>query len=351
MTSPVQLPRMIVRFIWILFAPALLGILPAEALWSCFSQRRPVWHPRGCLRGAAQCNPRTDVVRTAIPPSIQASPVSVEPLAAVLRSAVAESALAQLEELAHINSRARQRRIFGETEQQVGHEVTFLHTELSHEHRALLWKIAEKADDRMPAWGHMVRRLAPRTIALRCCEAIVYSSNDGEGDSLGWHVDGSTLFTVVVALSSAGADFEGGELELKGPNELRHLVSDLQRGDSVVFRGWETHRVRQCRKGTRRVIVAEWWLGDECSGEDLRPRDTEDTITAVLGLHDGTFDLHLVLAACLLDKGDVLGAARSIADAVRIDPHNIVWPSYLSRSIIYFALMWCLFRLLFGDNN
>ena len=81
---------------------------------------------------------------------------------------------------------------------------------------------------------------------------------------------------MVVALSTAGKDFEGGELEVRIPQGRVHSVADLARGDAVVFRGWDSHRVRALRAGRRRVIVAEWWLGPECSGEEPRPPDTEE---------------------------------------------------------------------------
>ena len=51
-------------------------------------------------------------------------------------------------------------------------------------------------------------------------------------------------------------------------------VSDAKRGDVVVWRGWDAHRVRAVHSGVRRVIVAEWWEGDGADSNVERPVDS-----------------------------------------------------------------------------
>mmetsp|Transcript_108217 Transcript_108217/g.316507 ORF Transcript_108217/g.316507 Transcript_108217/m.316507 type:complete len:514 (-) Transcript_108217:57-1598(-) len=266
-------------------------------------------------------------------------------LAAVLRGAASQEELQRWEglraeaETSTNRGLVRQRRNFGESAYAGGHEVTYLHRHASEAALDGLWVLAQAALAALPA-GSAVQQALQKNVGegrptLRCLEAISYF-NEGDGDDartpaaepsdpsvLAWHHDGATLLTVAVALASAGRDYQGGELELRGPGGRRQLVADMQRGDVVAWRGWDEHRVRPVSSGRREVIVAEWWLGRPPSGEVFRPVDKEDDFNEVL-LHidPEAATLHHGLATALLERGDAALAARSLREALRRDPER-----------------------------
>ena len=239
-------------------------------------------------------------------------------MAAVLRNKVT---VEQLQTLAALAERVkaggpkhlvRQRRNFGDNATyNEGHEVTYLHEAVKEHETEMLWKLALAADATMPKWGIASKLEAPSwklqnlpTPTLRCLEAIDYFPGDhadSTEDSLGWHNDGATFYTLAIGLTTASTDFDGGELQVRAPaNGPIKTVSDLQRGDLVAWRGWDRHRVRPVTRGQRQVIVAEWWLGPSAKDERLtRPPETADIVrnTLPLGAHDsGT--LNSILARC-----------------------------------------------------
>lgn len=341
-------------------------VVPNGQAWLGFTpQGLPFLFCRRAISGNRPSVPHYQVIRTGGLTTAWASAVdltaSPEPLASVLRSRLSELELGRFEALAQAaegrpGSNARQRRNFGEVGQ-LGHEVIFLHKDLSLEDRALLWECAKDADAVMKAWGGITTRLGATLPALRCCEAISYSGLERYKDSLGWHNDGTTLFTVVVGLSSAGVDFEGGELEVQGLEQQSQLVTDLRRGDVVVFRGWDRHRVCSCRSGLRKVIVSEWWLGKECSDEEVRPRDTEETARKIVELDKTSFEAHVILAQRLLDRTAFLEAAQVVDAASRINPNSSLWERYflvvvldLAKYSLAFLIIAGLCRQLFSSG-
>lgn len=198
-----------------------------------------------------------------------------------------------------------------------GHEVTFLHLAASDAELEIFWEAARRADE---VWGG---RLASPRGRLRCLEAISYPADGGDGaeerDALGWHDDGLTVFTVVLALSDAGADFKGGDLEVVTPGRQPEVVADLRRGDAAVFRGFHKHRVHRVTQGQRRVIVAEWWLGEECSRRSFRPIDTEGAARRLLAVEPQCAKAHLVLAEGQRERMELEEVRCSLEAAVKID--------------------------------
>lgn len=202
-------------------------------------------------------------------------------------------------------------------------KVTYLHLHLPTESRMILSNLVSRAAREMQ-WSTKDPKLQ-----LRCLEAITYcGSNFSAEDALGWHNDGTTLYTTSIALGSVGLDYQGGALEIKVPGGHRQTVNDLQRGDVAVFRGWDSHRVQPVQ-GIRKVIVAEWWLGEECNETILRPGESELNSLKVLDqpAPHGTecAEAHLILGRLLLSKpGQDLEAKSHFQAALRIDPSSLV---------------------------
>lgn len=225
----------------------------------------------------------------------------------------------------------KQHRAFGMGSADEGHEVTYLHQHASERLLAWLWDVVRAGNRGVPTWGLAVHAESPQRLALRCLEAIDYYVRIVDGSpeegapstqSLNWHDDGATLFTVAVALSTAGKDFEGGELEVGSPHGSLQRVHNLRRGDAVLWRGWDKHRVRPVRSGHRKVLVAEWWHGPSCSASEQRPEDSEVLVREALRLDGESAVLHESLGAFLYARGDLIGAAESYGAALQIDPED-----------------------------
>lgn len=290
------------------------------------------------------------VLASSAGPAGSGTSCEVHNLAAVHRGAAAEQLLAQLEALvAEVQASGQphlvgQHRNFGEyVGQAAGHEVVYLHQHLSESLLAWLWDLAVSVAGTLPTWDLLKYAGGQTRPALRCLEAIDYfpkaataagTQQAGEGgiglDSLGsalsWHHDGATICTMIVALSTSGEDFDGGELQVRdrqAGKELLQTVSDLRRGDVAAWRGWDLHRVCPVRRGQRRVVVAEWWLGPPCSAVDERPRDSEDVVRRAMQVDGSAAQLHVLLAQVLVEEGDLEGAARSCQAATQLDPEHV----------------------------
>lgn len=249
------------------------------------------------------------------------------PLVIVRRGALSEQQLSGLETLTAKVERngpqkfVRQSRSFaGVTGNQ---EVTFLHEEASEEQLALLWSAVRSAAQQVPSTGWKPSLRRP---TLRCLEAISYFSPRelpgsasrawdaplDDPQEIGWHHDGATRFTMAIALTDAGQHFTGGEFDIRSARSwdwceiVSHhsrcidTVSDAKRGDVVVWRGWDAHRVRAVHSGVRRVIVAEWWEGDGADSNVERPVDSFALLQENLKL-DPDSGLNMVLASHVAD--------------------------------------------------
>ena len=164
-----------------------------------------------------------------------------------------------------------------------GHRVLHLQEFASPSLVADLWRHTQLADMwglSTPAARGTAPQKMPERLALRCLEAIEYQG--ASGHSLGFHHDGDTHMTVSIMLSAAG-DFEGGDFEirrkLRPAGDLAYEKHRAERGDLLVWRGWDDHRVTPLVRGRRRVLAAEWRC---CSAEDdSRPGEgrPDDSLT------------------------------------------------------------------------
>lgn len=288
--------------------------------------------------------------------------ISSDNIAGLFRGRVDERHLRQLHLLvAEVKASGQanliqQHRNFGEqTGRASGHEVTYLHQHVSERVLHWLWQCAVDTAATTPemdlSGGFATRGTVLERPALRCLEAIEYFPHGSAGaargatrfgpsspsradadardlaSSLGWHHDGASLCTMAVALSSAGEHYEGGELQFRqrrgdGPEALQ-TVGDFQCGDVAVWRGWDLHRVCPLQCGRRLVLVAEWWLGEECSGRDPRPPDVESCVRETLREHPRVAQLHVLLGQMLAEKGEAACAASSCRVAIGLDPRHV----------------------------
>ena len=247
------------------------------------------------------------------------------PLASSIPAAVGEAFINQIFELAKRAERERpavvQERNFGVNKSdEGGHKVTFLQ-HFALEQPALmdeLWRLSRKSD----VWGVTKR---PRRLPLRCMELIEYASANNH--SLGHHHDGDTYLTVSVLLSTPGRDFDGGVVELVRKADAVSGLADCTEehrariGDVLSWRGWEWHRVSPVTRGTRRVLVLEWWAPSHAKEEadDALGRGGD----SVAGLRESlrsdpqSATLHKILA----DK--IVSSATSGSDGGNVDPRAL----------------------------
>lgn len=219
------------------------------------------------------------------------------------------------------------------------HSVTFLHGPSSDLVAArdivdVMMSVAEKAGQQN-GWTSISNKAhKARRYAVRCMEHIEYvdgraSSTQevtgvtNESSSLGWHDDGATQATVALLLSNR-EDYEGGEVEVLYQDGSVVRLSDLQRGDAAVWRGWVRHRVLPVRRGTRKVLVAEFWQRRRGDGDGLgtvgRPLDTPDRYRDSLALDPAAANLHAGWAT-LSAKSDMIEDAKAgFRQALTLDP-------------------------------
>jgi len=179
-----------------------------------------------------------------------------------------------------------------------------------------LWSATRGGD----AWGvaDPARRSAFRRLgrpALRCLECLEY---DAGGGALGLHDDGETLLTASLMLSEAGA-FAGGEIVVARYPE-RAFAARPARGDIVAWRGWEKHRVAPVTRGTRRVLVAEWWAGPDAPAADRRPQNGEPRLARALASDPAAASLLANLARLREAARDVPAALAYYDRSLAADP-------------------------------
>eukprot|EP00928_Gymnodinium_smaydae_P079447 TRINITY_DN63379_c0_g1_i1.p1 TRINITY_DN63379_c0_g1~~TRINITY_DN63379_c0_g1_i1.p1 ORF type:complete len:623 (-),score=73.19 TRINITY_DN63379_c0_g1_i1:202-2028(-) len=223
-------------------------------------------------------------------------------------------------------SQVRIARNFGEYEKDtVGHAVTSVTQDLIASFPGLeeMRKLALLADVDAD-WN--VSKSIDAQLHLRCAEFIEYSAKDEarEAPQLSWHHDGQTVITVAVMLTSSGSDFEGGEFEVRrldGTFALQRpwRADVVQRGDVIAWRGWDEHRVHPVKKGVRRTLVMEWWLGHHVTA-DIRPSDTEEGTRSVLLLDPGSPALLLGLAEFQKSRGKLAESMESFKLAMKSAP-------------------------------
>ena len=84
------------------------------------------------------------------------------------------------------------------------------------------------------------------------------------------HYDSGSVYTVDVMLARPGDDFDGGEFvapaageEVVAPDAGDEEPFFVNSGDAIVFCSHRHHSVRPVTRGTRRVLVVEFWEGCE----------------------------------------------------------------------------------------
>merc|ERR1712232_792956 len=121
-------------------------------------------------------------------------------------------------------------------------------------------------------------------------------------------------------MGESGAEFTGGEIEFRhrGHAPVSYV---LGQGDALVWRGWDQHRVLPIRNGVRKVLVAEWWSGDNVTQDKQRDEDTEGGYKAALKIDPASPVLHFEFAEFLAKYNDRKNEAESAyRAAISIDP-------------------------------
>ena len=75
------------------------------------------------------------------------------------------------------------------------------------------------------------------------------------------HYDSGSVYTFDVMLARPGDDFDGGEFVAPDAGDEEPFF--VNSGDAIVFCSHRHHSVRPVTRGTRRVLVVEFWEGEE----------------------------------------------------------------------------------------
>lgn len=87
------------------------------------------------------------------------------------------------------------------------------------------------------------------------------------GGQLGHHDDSGSLLTIGIALSDPNA-YDGGNLLFTGHCREEVEVPRLEKGSAVIWPSYSSHAVSPVSRGTRRVLVFEFW--EFCAGMTQR---------------------------------------------------------------------------------
>eukprot|EP00756_Hemistasia_phaeocysticola_P000045 Hpha_TRINITY_DN10032_c0_g2::TRINITY_DN10032_c0_g2_i1::g.84027::m.84027 len=142
----------------------------------------------------------------------------------------------------------------GKSEMYGNHTVTFLHYYLPAVTQRL--KRGVFAAVRTAGWD---LGFSEDELSIRCAESIRYSPGGDQGTGgigLGWHADEASTLTMAVALSDP-AEYSGGSFQVCRKDI--ETLNNVHRGDVVLWRAWDLHRVTPLRGGARHVFVIEWW--------------------------------------------------------------------------------------------
>lgn len=206
----------------------------------------------------------------------------------------------------------------------IGHRVLYMQSAVDDALLADLWQLTKRAD----VWGITDEFSGSSRLALRCLEYIEYMAVDGH--SLEYHLDGETLLTMSIMLSSRG-DFYGGAFNVKGKRQDGSECLDnkrASRGDLVLWRGWDDHGVAPVTHGMRRVLVAEWWCcspADDATGpwDKERPESTNHTLrTALAQPGPVSAERRLKLGYMLFQRGELEAAKAALLETLELDGSN-----------------------------
>ena len=141
-------------------------------------------------------------------------------------------------------------------------ETTYLSTDLRFQRRfpALLAKLLDAARRADAAWfGGFARGVAVRP------RVVEYHRVRRTGELRhAEHYDSGSVYTVDCMLSQPDEDFAGGDFAAEGPWAPEgggRAFEDL--GDVIVFASHKRHNVKPVARGERRVLVVEFWRGEE----------------------------------------------------------------------------------------
>ena len=140
-----------------------------------------------------------------------------------------------------------------------GHNVYYLQNYMEWLLPDIFWKLRELATlaTERAGWGRM-----HETATARVVEMLEYTAPEDTPEKpapmLGWHHDTQSVTTALVMLSDP-SEFRGGSVHHS--NEHGAFPTTLQSGDLLVYSSKHMHAVAPLRRGTRRVLVMEFWNG------------------------------------------------------------------------------------------
>eukprot|EP00929_Paragymnodinium_shiwhaense_P009496 TRINITY_DN113686_c0_g1_i1.p1 TRINITY_DN113686_c0_g1~~TRINITY_DN113686_c0_g1_i1.p1 ORF type:complete len:372 (+),score=48.83 TRINITY_DN113686_c0_g1_i1:23-1117(+) len=156
-------------------------------------------------------------------------------------------------------------------EQEAGHVLDKLRETASEAATSSSWRIAEALSHDGSAGSVLQEQLLPAALKLRSAELVTYNAGDSlqqsANGSLGVHIDGASLLTVVVALNS-DEEFSGGALTFHSVCAHPTKMAKRAAGDVAIFPSWHWHSVAPVTAGIRRALVLEFW--EFCSGPRRR---------------------------------------------------------------------------------
>jgi hypothetical protein len=140
-------------------------------------------------------------------------------------------------------------------------KVVFLHTDghFRTELPALRAKLeaAARRVDAAEGWGLALAR----GLAVRCVEYHRMELGASLPDT--GHYDEGSLITLDCMLTQPGTDFEGAQLHTLAADGRTPEPHAFGRGDAMAFVSHKRHHVTPLARGTRQVLVVEFWDGEE----------------------------------------------------------------------------------------
>jgi len=155
-------------------------------------------------------------------------------------------------------------RIFSDDPKNGGNNVTYMNQIFKERIPKIYSNIIELSNEEIVRnkWDPQIKG----KLGVRCIERLEYNT----GSFLDWHEDHDSIYTLILSLSQSGTDYEGGEFKLKlDHSEIVSHTANM--GSGFIFRSECSHAVAPVSKGTRTVLVLEFWEFQDSSRYDLRP--------------------------------------------------------------------------------
>ena len=120
-------------------------------------------------------------------------------------------------------------------------------------------------------------------LKIRCAELHTCSPGATLRDPK--HFDSGSVVTIDIRLRG---DFEGGDFTTLETDDTLLRAATFEVGDALVFPSYKYHSVGEVTTGVRRVLVCEFWRGEEreCNQRSMTAYGDEPLMALLEPFHD-----------------------------------------------------------------